>query len=136
MIGHAGRSHPAHRCPLRGGHQTLRRNAATGHEKSAGRDAERSDRPQNQATPRQADPPTDYETQHRRFQHRDHRPEHQGLFRHRDVITAAFREFSAKNLEKEKKPSIRKELEQAKQQSKAQHRQREKVKTKDRGVEL
>ena len=39
-----------------------------------------------------------------------------------DVITAAFREFSAKNLEKEKKPSIRKELEQAKQQSKAQHR--------------
>ena len=53
-----------------------------------------------------------------------------------DVITPAFREFSAKNLEKEKKPSIRKELEQAKQQSKAQHRQREKVKTKDRGVEL
>ena len=53
-----------------------------------------------------------------------------------DVITAAFREFSAKNLEKEKKPSIRKELAQAKQQSKAQHRQREKVKTKDRGVEL
>ena len=53
-----------------------------------------------------------------------------------DVLTAAFREFSAKNLEKEKKPSIRKELEQAKQQSKAQHRQREKVKTKDRGVEL
>ena len=47
-----------------------------------------------------------------------------------------FREFSAKNLEKEKKPSIRKELEQAKQQTKAQHRQREKVKTKDRGVEL
>ena len=53
-----------------------------------------------------------------------------------DAITAAFREFSAKNLEKEKKPSIRKELEQAKQQAKAQHRQREKVKTKDRGVEL
>ena len=53
-----------------------------------------------------------------------------------DVITAAFREFSAKNLEKEKKPSIRKELNQAKQQAKAQHRQREKVKTKDRGVEL
>ena len=53
-----------------------------------------------------------------------------------DVITAAFREFSAKNLEKEKKPSIRKELEQAKQQAKAQHHQREKVKAKDRGVEL
>ena len=53
-----------------------------------------------------------------------------------DVITAAFREFSVKNLEKEKKPSIRKELEQAKQQAKAQHRQREKVKTKDRGEQL
>ena len=53
-----------------------------------------------------------------------------------DVITAAFREFSAKNLEKEKKPSIRKELAQARHQAKAQHRQREKVKTKDRGVEL
>ena len=45
-------------------------------------------------------------------------------------------DISAKNLEKEKKPSIRKELDQAKQQAKAQHRQREKVKTKDRGVEL
>ncbi len=53
-----------------------------------------------------------------------------------DVITAAFREFSAKNLGKEKKASIRKELDQAKQQAKAQHRQREKVKAKDRGVEL
>ncbi len=31
-----------------------------------------------------------------------------------DVITAAFREFSAKNLEKEKKPSIRKELDAGK----------------------
>ena len=66
------------------------------------------------------------------------RPRYLVFFKGRDadVITAAFREFSAKNLEKEKKPSIRKELEQAKQQSKAQHRQREKVKTKDRGVEL
>lgn len=45
MIGHAGRSHPAHHYPLCGGHQTLRRDAAAGHEKSAGRDAERSDRP-------------------------------------------------------------------------------------------
>ena len=52
------------------------------------------------------------------------------------MMAAAFREFSAKNLEKEKKPSIRKELDQAKQQSKTQHRQREKVKAKDRGVEL
>ena len=53
-----------------------------------------------------------------------------------DVITAAFREFSAKNLEKEKKPSIRKELAQARQQANAPHRQREKVKPNDRGVEL
>ena len=65
-------------------------------------------------------------------------PRYLVFFKGRDagVITAAFREFSAKNLEKEKKPSIRKELDQAKQQAKAQHRQREKVKTKDRGVEL
>ena len=53
-----------------------------------------------------------------------------------DVITATFREFSPKNLKKIEKALIRKELEQAKQQAKAQHRQREKVKTKDRGVEL
>jgi len=36
VITYAGRSHPAHRCPLRGGHQTLRWDAATGHEKGAG----------------------------------------------------------------------------------------------------
>lgn len=56
-VTYAGRSHPAHRCPLRGGYKALRRDAATGHEKSAGRDAERRDRPQDQAAPRQADPP-------------------------------------------------------------------------------
>ena len=33
MMTYAGRSHPAHRCPLRGGFQALRRDAATGHEK-------------------------------------------------------------------------------------------------------
>ena len=33
MIGHAGRSHPAHHCPLCGGHQTLRRDAAAGVER-------------------------------------------------------------------------------------------------------
>ena len=53
-----------------------------------------------------------------------------------DVITAAFREFSAKNLAREKKPSIRKELERAKQQIRARHHQRARVKTRDRGVEL
>lgn len=53
-----------------------------------------------------------------------------------DVITAAFREFSAKNLEKEKKQSIKQELSQAQEKTKQQHKEREKVKTKDRGVEL
>ncbi|MDO5401169.1 MAG: PcfB family protein [Eubacteriales bacterium] len=53
-----------------------------------------------------------------------------------DVITAAFREFSAKNLAKEKKPSIRKALSQAQEKVKVSHREHEKVKTKDRGVEL
>ena len=33
MMTYAGSSHPAHRCPLCGGHQALRRDAATGHEK-------------------------------------------------------------------------------------------------------
>ena len=53
-----------------------------------------------------------------------------------DVITAAFREFSAKNLAREKKPSIRKELERAKQQVRARHHQQVRVKTRDRGVAL
>ncbi|WP_099204963.1 PcfB family protein [Scatolibacter rhodanostii] len=52
-----------------------------------------------------------------------------------DVLTAAFKEFSAKNLNREKKPSIRKLLSQMREKTK-QHRQREKVKTKERGQEL
>ena len=53
-----------------------------------------------------------------------------------DAVTAAFREFSAKNLAKEKKPSIRKRLTQAKEQAKRQELERgEKVKVKDRGLE-
>ena len=53
-----------------------------------------------------------------------------------DVITAAFREFSAKNLAKEKKPSIRKRLTKAKEQAKRQELERgEKVKNRDRGLE-
>ena len=70
VITYAGRSHPAHRCPLCGGHQAISRDAAAGHEKGAGRDAERSDWPQDQTAPRQADPPAADEAQHRRFQHR------------------------------------------------------------------
>ena len=53
-----------------------------------------------------------------------------------DVITAAFREFSAKNLAKEKKPSIRRRLTKAKEQAKRQELERgEKVKNRDRGLE-
>lgn len=53
-----------------------------------------------------------------------------------DAVTAAFREFSAKNLAKEKKPSIRKRLTQAKEQAKRQEPERgEKVKSRDRGLE-
>ena len=52
-----------------------------------------------------------------------------------DVLTAAFKEFSAKNLDREKKPSIRKLLSKMREKTK-QHRQREKVKTKERGQEL
>lgn len=53
-----------------------------------------------------------------------------------DAVTAAFREFSAKNLAQEKKPSIRRRLTQAKEQAKRQELERgEKVKVKDRGLE-
>ncbi|HPY56183.1 MAG TPA: PcfB family protein [Sedimentibacter sp.] len=52
-----------------------------------------------------------------------------------DVLTAAFKEFSAKNLDRDKKPSIRKLLSQAQEKAR-QQRQREKVKTKERGQEL
>lgn len=52
-----------------------------------------------------------------------------------DVLTAVFKEFSAKNLDREKKPSIRKLLSQMREKAK-QHSQREKVKTKERGQEL
>ena len=53
-----------------------------------------------------------------------------------DVITAAFREFSAKNLAREKRPSIHERLTQAKERAKHQELERgEKVKTRDRGLE-
>ncbi len=53
-----------------------------------------------------------------------------------DAVTAAFREFSAKNLAREKKPSIRRRLTQAKEQAKRQELERgEKVKNRDRGLE-
>ena len=51
-----------------------------------------------------------------------------------DVMTAAFKEYTGKSLDKSKKPSIRKKLEQAKERT-AKHREREKTKQKERGPE-
>jgi chemotaxis receptor (MCP) glutamine deamidase CheD len=53
-----------------------------------------------------------------------------------DTMTAAFKEFSAKNLDMEKKPSLRKQLSQMREKAKELTRNREKVKMKDRGPEL
>lgn len=53
-----------------------------------------------------------------------------------DVLTAAFKEFSAKKLTQEKKPSIRKLLSTFKEQAAAKNAERGKVKKKDRGQEL
>ena len=53
-----------------------------------------------------------------------------------DVLTAAFKEFSAKTVKQKEQPSIRHKLDHEKAQSKAQHKEKVKVKTKDRGVEL
>lgn len=51
-----------------------------------------------------------------------------------DVMTAAFREYTGKMLKKDKKPSVRKRLEQVKERM-AKHREREKQKHKERGPE-
>ena len=51
-----------------------------------------------------------------------------------DVMTAAFKEFSEKKVKQQEKPSLRQKLSRENEQTKAQHK--EKVKTKDRGVEL
>lgn len=53
-----------------------------------------------------------------------------------DVLTAAFKEFSAKKLTQDKKPSIRKALAAFKEKAKQRSVNREKVKNKDRGREL
>ncbi len=53
-----------------------------------------------------------------------------------DVLTAAFKEFSAKKLTQEQKPSIRKALAAFKEKAKLMNANREKVKNKDRGREL
>ncbi len=51
-----------------------------------------------------------------------------------DVMTAAFKEYTGKQLQKSKKPSIRKRLVLAKERV-AKHREREKTKQKERGPE-
>lgn len=57
-----------------------------------------------------------------------------------DAITAAFQEFASRKIGRDEKPSIRERLAQAKEQAaqKVEHRalDREKVKVKERGVEL
>jgi len=57
-----------------------------------------------------------------------------------DAITAAFQEFASRRMGRDEKPSIRERLAQAKEQAaqKVEHRalDREKVKVKERGVEL
>ena len=51
-----------------------------------------------------------------------------------DALTAAFKEFSAKKLNKEQKPSIRKLLSSLKEKAASLNAQRDKVKNKDRGI--
>ena len=53
-----------------------------------------------------------------------------------DVMTEAFKEYMNKNLAKEKKPSIKKTLSVLKEAAEKTVNHREKVKIKDRGVEL
>ena len=53
-----------------------------------------------------------------------------------DVMTAAFQEFSAKKLNREKKPSIRKLLSTLKEAAQGKNAERAKVKNKDREVSL
>ncbi len=53
-----------------------------------------------------------------------------------DVLTAAFKEFSAKKLTQEQRKSVRQELSQTKQEAKAVNVVRDKVKNMDRGREL
>ena len=53
-----------------------------------------------------------------------------------DVMTQAFKEFSARTVKQQDKHSLRRKLSHEQEQSKAKHREKVKVKTKDRGVEL
>lgn len=53
-----------------------------------------------------------------------------------DALTAAFKEFSAKKLNREQKPSIRRLLSSLKEKAAGLNAQRDKVKNKDREVSL
>ena len=54
-----------------------------------------------------------------------------------DVMTQAFKEFSSKSVKRQEKPSLRQQLSKQIQKAKEnKHREKEKVNTKDRGVEL
>lgn len=53
-----------------------------------------------------------------------------------DVMTEAFREFSAMKLNREKKPSVRRLLSSLKETAAAKNAERVKLKNKDRGIEL
>lgn len=65
-------------------------------------------------------------------------PRYLVFFKGRDVdaLTAAFKEFSAKKLTQEKRPSIRKLLSTMKEKATAKNTERVKVNKKDRGIEL
>lgn len=53
-----------------------------------------------------------------------------------DVMTQAFKEFSAKKVRQSEKPSLRQKLSRSREAAKSQQRVKVKVKNKDRGVEL
>lgn len=53
-----------------------------------------------------------------------------------DVMTQAFKEFSARAVKQKEKPSLRQKLSRQQEQAKKQQREKIKVKSKDRGVEL
>ena len=69
-------------------------------------------------------------------------PRYLAFFKSRDAdaITAAFQEFASRKMSRDEKPSVRERLAQAREQAarKMEHRtlDREKVKVKERGVEL
>ena len=53
-----------------------------------------------------------------------------------DVMTQAFKEFSAKTVRQKEKPSLKQKLSRSREQTKAQHKEKVKFRKKDRGVEL